>query len=80
MICKNLQTNNLNTFSLEGRPFIELNKLMKIIGWCESGGRAGGLISEGFVTVNGEIELRKRCKLRPGQSVTFEKQTVIITE
>jgi ribosome-associated protein len=55
-------------FDLAGE-FIELSKLLKVTGVCESGGAAKTLISSGEVTVNGEIELRKGCKIRPGQTV-----------
>ena len=70
----------MEKFSLDGHPYIELNNLMKIMGWCESGGRAGVLISEGVVVVDGNVELRKRCKLRQGQKVEFADQTAIITD
>ena len=49
--------------------FIELNKLLKATDVCSSGGAAGALISSGSVQVNGEVELRKACKIRPGQIV-----------
>jgi ribosome-associated protein len=49
--------------------FIELNKLLKATDVCSSGGAAGALITSGSVQVNGEVELRKACKIRPGQIV-----------
>lgn len=49
--------------------YIELNQLLKICGLAESGGAGGALVSEGNVKVDGQIELRKRCKIRPGQVV-----------
>ncbi len=49
--------------------YIELNQLLKICGLAESGGAGGALVSEGNVKVDGQNELRKRCKIRPGQVV-----------
>ncbi len=66
-------------FELEGRDFIELNNLLKVTGWCESGGRAKSVIGEGLVQVDGKLELRKRCKLRKGQQVEFAGQLIRIT-
>jgi ribosome-associated protein len=58
-------------FELEGREFIELNHLLKVMGLCTSGGVAKALIAEGRVKVDGNVELRKRCKIRSGQVVEF---------
>lgn len=63
-------------FNLEQKEFIELNKLLKILGWVESGGRANMFISEGDVYVNGEQEFRKRKKLRIGDEVEFMDQKI----
>ena len=49
--------------------FIELNQLLKICGLAASGGAGGALVTEGNVRVDGQPELRKRCKIRPGQVV-----------
>ena len=49
--------------------FIELNQLLKLCGLADSGGAGGAIVSEGNVTVDGHPELRKRCKIRPGQVV-----------
>ena len=65
-------------FELEGRDFIELNKLLKITGLCESGGRAKSVIADGQVKVDGKVELRKRCKIKSGRMVEFEGQTVCV--
>lgn len=67
-------------FSLEGRPHIELNKLLKFIGWCESGGEANSVITNQEVTLDGNVETRKRCKLKPGHVIVFQDQKVTITE
>ena len=49
--------------------FIELNQLLKLCGLAESGGAGGAIVSGGGVMVDGQPELRKRCKIRPGQVV-----------
>ncbi|MES2572004.1 MAG: RNA-binding S4 domain-containing protein [Verrucomicrobiota bacterium] len=49
--------------------FIELYKLLKATGICESGGAAKALVAGGEVAVDGKVELRKACKIRPGQIV-----------
>ncbi len=65
-------------FKLSGHEFIELNKLLKFLAWVETGGEAKIRIEEGEVEVNGEIEYRKRCKLRPGDKVEYQGQEVIV--
>ena len=50
--------------------FIPLCDLLKYCGVTETGGMAKHLIAEGLVLVDGEVELRKTCKIRSGQVVT----------
>ena len=49
--------------------YIELNQLLKVCGLADSGGAGGARVTEGNVQVDGQQELRKRCKIRPGQVV-----------
>jgi len=65
-------------FKMEGKEFIELNNLLKVTGLCDSGGTAKTVIAEGRVTVDGHVELRRRCKLRSGQIVAFEGRTIVV--
>jgi len=58
-------------FDLAGHDYIELHNLLKATGLCESGGIAKLLIADGLVRVDGEVELRKRCKIRAGQTIAF---------
>ena len=58
--------------------YTELNKLLKLLNWVESGGQAGSLITEGYVKVNGEKETRKRCKLRKEDIVELENQKIVL--
>ena len=55
-------------FELEGE-YVELNQLLKLAGLCDSGGAGKALVAEGQVRVDGEVELRKTCKIRSGQRV-----------
>jgi ribosome-associated protein len=64
-------------FELKG-DFIELFKLLKLLGWCESGGMAKQAVAEGLVKVNGQVETRKACKIRLGQKVEFEGKTLVV--
>ena len=52
--------------------FIPLDDLLKATGLAPSGGVAKMLISEGRVTVDGAVELRKACKVRAGQVVELQ--------
>ena len=65
-------------FILENSEYIELNHLLKILGYCDSGGMAKAVIAEGSVKVDGEVELRKRCKIRKGRVVEFEGRKILV--
>ena len=52
-------------FTLEDE-YIELYKLLKVLDLVDSGGEAKMIISQGYVSRNGEIELRKRAKIIKG--------------
>jgi ribosome-associated protein len=61
--------------------FIELIKLLKLLRIAESGGNAKLMVEAGEVLLNGEIEYRKRAKLRPGDVIeVFDKQIYITSE
>ena len=62
-------------FALRGE-FIELDKLLKATGLAGSGGTARHLISEGQVSVDGQVELRKAAKIRAGQVVVFNGERI----
>ncbi|ADU66768.1 RNA-binding S4 domain-containing protein [Desulfurispirillum indicum] len=66
----------MEIFELEGHEYIELHHLLKIMGWCESGGHAKSEIAGGAVSVDGVQELRKRCKVRAGQRVDYAGQQI----
>jgi ribosome-associated protein len=43
--------------------------LLKSVGAAPSGGASKALVAAGDVQVDGQVELRKRCKIRSGQVV-----------
>jgi ribosome-associated protein len=65
-------------FELNGKEFIELNKLLKILGLVESGGQANLFITEGQVTVDGEVETAKRKKMRTGAVIHFMENEITV--
>ena len=60
------------------QEYIQLNQLMKVMGWVMTGGEANVLIDEGLVSVNGNVELRRRNKIHAGFEVSFGDHTVIV--
>lgn len=60
------------------QPTIRLDQFLKSQGIVSTGGQAKLLIQDGAVTVNGEVEMRRRRQLRPGDVVTLgdEQATV----
>lgn len=71
----------MTSFELQGKEYIELNKLLKIHNLVGSGGEAKVRIrEEGEAKVNGEIETQVRKKLRAGDRVEFGGEVILITE
>lgn len=58
------------SFTLDGE-YVELNQLLKLSGICDSGGAGKVLVAQGNVSVDGQVELRKTCKIRAGQVVSL---------
>ena len=68
----------MEEFKLDDQDYIELNNLLKVTGLVDSGGLAKSLIADGYVKVDGETELRKRCKIYPGMVIEFSGQKVSV--
>ncbi len=49
--------------------YIELFKLLKVLDLVDSGAQAKILIDGGYVLRDGEIETRKRAKIRNGEMI-----------
>lgn len=62
-------------FSLRDE-YIELCSLLKATHLVMSGGEGKEVVAQGLVTVDGQQELRKRCKIRSGQQVEFEGNVI----
>ncbi len=62
-------------FEIRG-DYIELMKLLKAANLVTTGGEGKMAVAEGLVTVDGETETRKRKKIRPGQVVVFQGETI----
>ena len=58
-------------FKING-DYIELIQLLKALGIAETGGHAKMIVEDGEVLRNGEVELRKRAKLVPGDVIELE--------
>lgn len=62
-------------FPLRGE-YIELCSLLKAVNLVMSGGEGKEVVAQGLVTVDGLLELRKRCKIRSGQRVEFQGNVI----
>lgn len=60
--------------------FIKLGQALKLAGLVDSGVMAKKVILDGFVTVNGEVELRRGKKLYPGDVFSLEGEEVTVTK
>ena len=69
------------TFHLRpGDDYVELTALLKLHSVVQSGGHAKIIIEQGLVRVNGEVESRRRRKLRPGDEVEAEGTAITVAE
>jgi ribosome-associated protein len=70
----------MENFTLkEGEEYIELNNLIKLLGWVESGGQAKGCIDNQEVKLNGVVETQRRKKIRRGDIVMFGEHQVQVS-
>jgi len=60
--------------------FIKLEALLKYAALVGSGGEAKIAVSEGLVSVNGEVCTMRGKKLRPGDEVTFGRATLKVVQ
>ncbi len=65
-------------FAVRG-DYIQLDQLLKAASLVSSGGEAHILVDQGQVKVDGQVESRKRTKLRPGQRVECGGETITLT-
>ena len=62
----------------EDEEYIELNQLLKLMQLVQSGGHAKIVIEDGLVMVNGEVEYRKRKKMRDDEIAELDGQRIIV--
>ena len=65
----------MNTTNSATSPFIKLDQFLKWQQITQTGGEAKILIQNGYVEVNGELELRRGRKLFAGDVVTVDERT-----
>ena len=68
----------MTVYKIDGE-YIPLIQLLKALNWVESGGEAQAVVLAGLVTYNGQVDHRKRLKLRPGDVVEFQGKKVQLT-
>lgn len=64
-------------FKLEGE-FIPMIALLKATGLVQSGGEAQTLVEDGLVKYNGQVDYRKRLKVRKGDKIEFMSHKIEI--
>lgn len=52
--------------------FIHLIQLLKALNWVQTGGHAQIVVMDGLVKYNGQVDYRKRLKVRHGDIVEFD--------
>ena len=62
--------------SLNHQP-VELFKLIKFEGLANSGGESKKMIEQGMISVNGEVETRKRKKIVAGDIISIGDEQFI---
>lgn len=67
----------MSVFKISGE-FIHLIQLLKALDWVSTGGHAQIVVESGLVKYNGQVDYRKRLKVRPGDKVEYEGKTVQI--
>jgi len=56
--------------------FIPMIQLLKATNLVQTGGEAQIVVDEGEVKYNGQVDYRKRLKVRPGDVVEFNGETI----
>lgn len=69
--------NDIITVTLTSSP-TELYKVLKFEGLVASGAEAKQAIADGLVTVNGQVETRKRKKIIANDTIEFANTTLHI--
>jgi len=62
-------------FKVNG-DYIPLIQLLKAANLVQTGGEAQIVVTEGEVMYNGQVDYRKRLKVKPGDTVEFRGETI----
>ncbi|MGV3763902.1 RNA-binding S4 domain-containing protein [Parapedobacter sp.] len=69
----------MDTYRITG-GYIQLIQLLKALNWVEHGGEAQAVVTAGLVRWNGQVDYRKRLKVKPGDTVEFDGKQVRLIE
>jgi len=64
-------------FKLTG-DYIPMIQLLKAVNLVQTGGEAQIVVTEGEVKYNGQVDFRKRLKVKQGDKVEFRGKTITI--
>ena len=64
-------------FQLEGE-YVPLIQLLKATNLVNSGGEAQNVVTEGLVKYNGNVDYRKRLKVKRGDMVEFNNKKILV--
>lgn len=64
-------------FKLEG-DHIPMIQLLKAANLVQTGGEAQIVVTEGEVKFNGQVDYRKRLKVKPGDVVEFRDKKIMV--
>jgi len=69
----------MDSYQITGE-YIPLIQLLKVLHWVAHGGEAQAVVTAGLVRWNGQVDYRKRLKVKPGDTVEFDGKKVRIIE
>jgi ribosome-associated protein len=58
--------------------YIPLIQLLKAANLVQTGGEAQIVVTEGEVKYNGQVDYRKRLKVKPGDVIEFRDQKIMV--
>jgi ribosome-associated protein len=64
-------------FKVSG-DYIPMIQLLKAANLVQTGGEAQIVVTEGLVKYNGEVDYRKRLKVKKGDVVEFDNQKIVV--
>ena len=62
----------------DGEDFIPLISLLKACDVVYSGAEAQEVVTAGMVLRNGEVEYRKRAKIKAGEVIVFQNYEIVV--